>query len=142
MQSKSDERLHLVRLDVGEKIQESLRAYAKEHNMQSGFLSGIGATSHATIAWYDVESGEYITTEIDEICELTSMVGNIGWVDDEPMVHAHVTLGKRDYSIIGGHLVEATIGVTGEFWIHTHPFKVARTPSEFKNIKLINFDAP
>ena len=141
MQTRSIERLHLVRIDVGEKIIECLTAFIKERDIQSGFITGIGATSHATIAWYDVETGEYITTEIDEICELTSLVGNISWFEGQPMIHAHVTLGKRDYSIIGGHLIEAVIGVTGEFWIHSTPIKIVRTLSQFKKIKLIDFDA-
>jgi hypothetical protein len=141
MQPRDQENIHLVRLDVGDKIQESLKKYVKDHNIQSGYLSGIGATSHATIAWYDVVTGEYLTTEIDEICELTTLMGNVGWYEGEPLIHAHVTLGKRDYSIIGGHLVEGIIGITGEIWIQASPFKVTRTLSDFPNLKLIDFDA-
>lgn len=139
MDSRIDESVHLIRLDVGEKIQEKLKAYVKENGIQSGFLTGIGAASSCEIGYYDIVKKKYLPTLIDEMCEITSIVGNISWTGDEPVIHAHITLGKSDMSTVGGHLIEGIIGITGEFWIYTAPFRVNRTPSKFEGLKLIDF---
>ena len=141
MDSRSEELLHIVRIDPGEKIMESLLRYIGERpdEIPSGFLTGIGATSSCEIGWYDLSDEEYKTRVIDENCEITTLIGNITWVEGKPLVHAHITLGKQDYSIIGGHLVEGTISVTGEIWIHQSDLVFTRTPSRFKGLKLIDF---
>ena len=36
--------------------------------------------------------------------EVVSLIGNVTLKDDLPVLHVHVTLGRRDLSIIGGHL--------------------------------------
>lgn len=76
---------------------------------------------------------------LEENCEITSLVGNISWTDGAPVVHAHVTLGGQDFSVVGGHLVEGTIGVTGEIWIRAASFPIHRGPSAFRNLNLIQF---
>ena len=49
---------------------------------------------------------------------MLSLNGNIGWKDGNPLIQLHVTLGKEDMSVIGGHLIQATIGTIGEIFIH------------------------
>jgi len=143
MDVRADGSFHLLRLDPGEKIMESLLGYleANEGKIASGFLMAIGATSCCEIGWYDLTDQEYKTTIVEENCEITSLIGNIAWMDRKPIVHAHITLGKRDYSIVGGHLVEGTISATCEIWIQTTPIRVARKPALFQGLKLINFES-
>jgi predicted DNA-binding protein with PD1-like motif len=141
MDFRNDGFLHLVRLDPGDKIIESLVNYVadRQYEIPSGFLTGIGAVSEAEIGWYDRGGEVYRTEVIKENLEITTLAGNIAWVEGSPMVHAHITLGRQDYSVLGGHLIEATISITGEIWIHTSQFRVARSQSEFKGLKLIDF---
>ncbi len=143
MDSRNEEFVHIVRLDPGEKIMENLLGYLAEHKEEipSGFLTGIGATSSCEIGWYDLTDEEYKTTLIEENCEITTMIGNVARAEGKPIAHVHITLGRRDYSVIGGHLVEGTISVTGEIWIHKAPFHVGRSSARFKGLKLIDFEA-
>ncbi len=141
MDTRHDSTLHLVRMDRGERIMESLLKYVKEHEIRSGFLTGIGAARPVEIGWYDLNAEEYLTKVFDENFEITGLVGNIAWSEGAPIVHAHIMLGRQDYSVIGGHLIEGTIAVTGEFWIRTATFPVGRSPCEFKGLKLIDFNA-
>ncbi len=143
MDYRNDDFIYIVRIDPGEKIMESLTTFlaGKKDLIPSGFLSGIGASSSCEIGWYDLGDGEYKTRLIEENCEITSLIGNIGWDGDQPIVHAHITLGKKDYSIVGGHLVEGTISVTCEIYIHLARTTVNRKPGLFQGLKLIDFES-
>ena len=136
MQHLNDGTVHLIKLDRGEKIIESILNYAKEKNLKSGFFTGIGATMACEIGWFDPEKKEYVNTSVDENCELLGLVGNIGLFEGNPIAHAHIMLGKSDYSVIGGHLVEGTIGVTCEIYLHITGFEVQRKIGAF-GLKLI-----
>lgn len=52
---------------------------------------------------------------MDEQVELLAMTGNIARDDkDQPKLHAHVVLGKRDGGTVGGHLLEGQVRPTLE----------------------------
>ena len=143
MDARHEDFIHIIRLDPGEKIIESLTAYLadKQDEVPSGFLSAIGATSTCEIGWYSIPDDKYQTTVVDENCEIIGLLGNIAWVDGKPMIHAHITLGKEDYSLAGGHLVEGTVSVTCEIYIHKAPTPIGRKlHDKFKSLKLIDFD--
>lgn len=145
MDSRSEDFIHIIRLDPGEKIMESLLNYleGKQDILPSGFLSAIGATSNCEIGWYSIPDDKYQTTVIGENCEIVGIIGNIAWIDGVPVVHAHITLGKEDYSTVGGHLIEGTVSVTCEIYIHKVPIPVSRASSEkFSSLKLIEFKGP
>jgi predicted DNA-binding protein with PD1-like motif len=132
---------HVLRLDRGDKIMENLIKYVQDNSIQSGFFTGIGATSTAEIGWFNPQTEKYETQTIQEPCEITTLVGNIAWHESTPVAHTHITLGKRDFSIVGGHLVEAVIGVTCEIWICETSMKIRRAPSIIGGLKLIDFEA-
>ena len=54
---------------------------------------------------------------LEQLTEITSLIGNISLRDDEPMVHAHLTLADSDGTSYGGHLQPGTIVFAGEFII-------------------------
>jgi predicted DNA-binding protein with PD1-like motif len=141
MDARNDGTVHLVRLDRGESIMQSLLRYAKEADIQSGFLTGIGATSFCEIGYFDLDAKQYLTKKVEQNCEVVGVIGNIAGVGGEPMIHAHITLGFPDYHLEGGHLVEGTISVTGEFWIHPAGFPVSRSLDAFSGLKLIDLGA-
>ena len=141
MEARHDDFIHIIRIDPGEKIMESLVSYlaGRESDIPSGFLTGIGATSCCEIGWFDLTDQEYKTHLVEENCEITSLVGNISWVEGKPIVHAHITLGRKDYSIVGGHLIDGTISVTCEIYIHLAHTVITRKPGIYKGLKLIEF---
>ena len=141
MDARSEGILHLVRLDAGERIIETLAGYlaGPGRSISSGFFSGIGAASNCEIGYYDLETKEYSYRTIEESCEITALTGNIARIDGEPVIHPHITLARPDFSVVGGHLVEGTISVTGEIWIHGASLNVTRRPGDFPGLKLIRF---
>jgi hypothetical protein len=130
---------HLLRIDRGEKIMESLLGYVRANTIKSGFLTGIGATMKAEIGWFDTQAQVYRTRVFEEPCEITTMIGNIAWHEGDPIAHTHITLGREDFSVVGGHLIEATVGVTCEIWLLESDMDIYRNPSSIGNLKLIDF---
>jgi len=52
--------------------------------------------------------------------EVTSMLGNITMMEKKPFLHLHANLGRKDMSVVGGHLVAGEV----------HPFfEVVITPT-------------
>jgi len=117
MQTKKVGNKILLRLDKDDEIVASIKAVCSENGVKFGFVTGIGGLKHVIFSFYDRTSLEYVDTELNEDLELTSLLGNVARKDGEVVTHLHVTLGKEDLSIVGGHLVSAVISVTGEIWI-------------------------
>jgi predicted DNA-binding protein with PD1-like motif len=69
--------------------------------------------------------------------ELVSLTGNVTWVDDAPLIHAHAVLAGPDYVAYGGHLFSAEIAVTGEVSIAPFTTRVCRKPDERTGLNLI-----
>ena len=90
------------------------------------------------IGFYDIQTKEYDRIPVDEDTEVLSILGNLSLVDDEPRVHAHVTLGKSDASAVGGHLFEGVCGATMEIFIRQEPGEFRRVPDENAGLPLID----
>lgn len=73
-----------------------------------GFFLAIGAVKNARMAFYGQDDHAYHEFSIDEPAEILHCTGNISELDGEIFVHGHMTLGLKDGSTRGGHLVEGT----------------------------------
>ncbi len=127
----------LVVLNEGEKIMESLLKVVKEKKIRSGFVHGIGAGKDFTIGYYDLEKKEYVKKVFPEEYEITSLMGNVGVMDDEPILHLHITLSGTDFRAIGGHLFEGTITGTLEVFIFRDAGRIVRKMHPERNLALI-----
>ena len=118
MQFQKVKNSHIVHVEKGEKVVESLTNFCKQNNIHSAQLAGIGAVKNIDIGAYDIDTKDYIHRVFDEILELLSFQGNIALKDGEPFLHAHITLGNHDMEVFGGHLFEMEVAAVGEFIIH------------------------
>ncbi len=91
-----------------------LSGFAKENGLDAASLTAIGAFSDATLGYFDIESKEYEKIPIGEQVEVLSLVGDIALKEEEPQLHAHVVVGRRDGAAMGGHLLEAHVRPTLE----------------------------
>ncbi|RLI69323.1 DUF296 domain-containing protein [Candidatus Heimdallarchaeota archaeon] len=115
--------VYLLRLEKGEELLTTIKRFVKEHNICAGYLTGIGALEKGTIGYFDTEAQKYVHTPFQKV-ELISCMGNIAKDKDtgEPVIHAHILLGKKDGSTLGGHLVEGFVSVTTEIYlVETRP---------------------
>ncbi len=59
-------------------------------------------------------SREYEDIELNEQLEVLSLIGNVALYEGDPLVHAHITLGRRDGTVLGGHLRQGVVRPTLE----------------------------
>ena len=130
---------YVIVLDKWEKVTDSLRNFAREHGISSGFFFGIGAVKDPKIGYYDVFTKEYVEKTLSGEFEVISLVGNITLDEDgNVIVHAHISLGDNQYRVYGGHLIQALVSVTLELlFIPTIALK--RVFDEKTQLKLIRF---
>ena len=105
----------LLSLDKGDCINKSIKDLFIKEELNSGWISGIGAIFNIEIGYYDIDLKSYCKKTFSEEHELTSLVGNISFVDSEYFVHTHITISDRECRGFGGHLFEAQVAAAGEF---------------------------
>lgn len=116
----------VVRLDPGDHVLESLDTIRDEADVAGGFFTGIGAVDQATLGHYDVTEQEYSEETFEGEFEVTAFSGNIG----PDKIHAHIQLGKRDFSTIGGHCSGARVSGTFEVVIVRSGATLTHMPDE------------
>lgn len=119
MEFKQFDHTYIVRLEPGEEIHATLKAFCQQQVIRAGWLTGIGAVRQAQLGYFSRERKEYSWREINTDHELTSLMGNISLKDGETWLHLHATLSDENYQVIAGHLRSGVISVTGEIVIHT-----------------------
>lgn len=118
MKTYSDGIITALILDVEESIHDCIIRFAGEHTLPGAFITGIGVIKDVVLGFFNTESKEYEKMEVKGPVELLALNGNSSWKGNEPFVHLHAVIGKEDGSVIGGHLLEAKIGTTGEIFVH------------------------
>lgn len=76
--------------------------------MKMGIIGAIGAVRCARIAFYGQDDHTYHELFLNEPAEILNCTGNVSDLNGEIFVHAHITLGLKDGTTRGGHLVEGT----------------------------------
>lgn len=111
---RSNDRL-VVRLEPGDEVHASLLAAAQASGLkQAVVISGIGQFTRSTLGFFTGSEGIYATQEFVGPGEVLSLVGNICDRDGKLAGHLHAVIARDDFSVYGGHLVEAQVGATME----------------------------
>ena len=122
-----------------EDLIDAIRELAIKNEIISGFVNIIGALKKVTLGFFDINKKEYLLKTFEEPLELISCMGNIAYSGDEPIIHLHVTLGREDLSVIGGHLSQPSIiSITGEVVIHEIKKKMTRAEDPQSRLKLLD----
>jgi hypothetical protein len=120
------ERTFAVVLDPGDEVVASLLAFARDHGVTSGRLTGIGAFSDAVLGFFDLARQDYERIPVKQQVEVLALLGVFATLADEVKLHAHVVLGRRDGSALGGHLLEARVRPTLEVLVEDSPAHLRR----------------
>lgn len=118
---------YLIRLDSGENVLDRLTQFANVYRIGFGAIRAIGTFARVTLGYYDADAQTYRNQAVEEPVEVLNLSGNISKAENgQRMVHAHVVVGRSDYSALGGHLVDAIVGPTVEVIVETAPTTVRR----------------
>ena len=107
----------VVRLDKGDEIARSLLEVAKKEKCGFASLTGIGAVDDFEVGIFDLEKGSYNRIRYTGDYEINALVGNLTTKDGKPYLHVHITCTGNDGNVVGGHLFEGKISLTGEIFI-------------------------
>lgn len=130
---------YVMRINKGEEIIETLKAFAKESGVKLASISGIGAVNKATIGLLDTSTKKYVSRELLGDFEIASLTGNLSTMKGEPYFHVHACLADRYNNTYGGHLSYAVVSVTGEIFINALDGEIDREFDSEIGVNLIKF---
>lgn len=136
---KKTENFFVLNIDNHQEVVAALTAFCEEQGVHCGVIEGLGAVSSATLRFLDPATKKYVDKTFDEQMEIASLIGNISEKDGRVYLHLHVTLGRRDYSVVGGHLLCATVNGACEVIIKPLEGPVGRRFDEETGLNLFKF---
>jgi uncharacterized protein len=126
-----------VRLESGDLVMESLLRLLRAEGIRFGVLSGLGAVRQVRLSYWNAETRAYETHDVEEQLEVVSLVGNATLKDGEPFLHLHISLGRQDLSVFGGHFNEAVAHPTLEVWLQPQAGEIHRVPDAASGLALM-----
>jgi predicted DNA-binding protein with PD1-like motif len=127
----------LIRLSKDDELIEILTKLAVSSNLHAAQFSAIGACNKLVLSYYNLDEKKYEDHEFDEDMEITGIIGNIGWMDGKPIIHAHGTFGRKDLSVSGGHVKKLVVSATCEITLTQLPQKIERAFDPETGLNLI-----
>ena len=127
---------YVVSIDNHEEVVAALSAFCQEQEILAGEVSGIGAVNSATLRFLDPSTKEYVDKTFEEQMEISSLVGNISEKDGEVYLHLHANFGRRDYTVVGGHLLSCVLNGACELVVTRFHCKVGRRFDEETGLNL------
>jgi predicted DNA-binding protein with PD1-like motif len=105
----------------GDEVMSGLKEFAVKYNVKSAHFNAIGDANSVKFGWYDISKKMFKVMHINEFAEITSLVGDISSYNNNPVVHAHISMATEDGIVHGGHLFEAFISPTLQLMMTVEP---------------------
>lgn len=119
--------------DPGDEFVTTLQQYIAAQQIPSAWFQAIGAFEKSVIAYWNRDTRRYEDIAVDEQVEVLALSGNV----NRTKLHAHVVLGKRDGSTVGGHLKSGIVFPTLELWLTPLAHELLRKRDEATGLELI-----
>lgn len=113
--AKKVDSTYIVSIKDQSSIVEALTDFVTIQKIEAGQITGIGAVNEATLRFFEPSTKQYVDKTFHEQMEVTNISGNVSVMDEKPLLHLHITLGRQDYTALAGHLLDAKIRGAGEF---------------------------
>ena len=128
----------VLRLEQGDDILKTLREFASAQRLRACFFEGIGSLYKAVLGHYDFKDTKtYKYETFEEDLEILTLSGNVSTLNQQALPHAHVTLGRRDFSVIGGHLEEDSLANMVEVQMNKLPGRLIKEKDEEVGLNLL-----
>jgi uncharacterized protein len=119
-----------IRLEDGDDILLSLRKFVESKGIKAGLLEGIGSLKKVRLGYYDFETRKYSWQTFEEDMEILNLTGNVSIKDATYLPHVHVSLGRKDFSVLGGHLDEGSEANMVEVFVRKLPGELVKAHDE------------
>ncbi len=120
------ERMFVLVFAADDEVLTELKRFALENNLTGSQFTAIGAFREVTLGWYDPDARKYEPIPVHEQVEVLALTGDVVIGKNGPSVHAHVVVGRRDGSAMGGHLLEGHVRPTIEMVLTQLPVNLQK----------------
>jgi len=140
MQTVRDGSRWMIRLDDGQDLFETLSGIARREDLRAAVVvAGIGMVRRATIGYWD--GTRYQPQELTVPHEVVALHGSIARADGAPSIHLHIAAAGPDHRVVGGHLVQATVGALQEILLESFPGRTFGRPmNESFGLRMLDLD--
>ncbi|MDO8572973.1 MAG: DNA-binding protein [bacterium] len=128
---------HILNIERGEELLSSLRAFLDKEKIKAGYFTGLGAAEVLELAYYNLSTKKFERHTIREDVEILSLVGNIAILKNERIIHIHGTFGRKDLSVLGGHIFSLHISGACEIHLIKLPGEMTRAYDEATGLNLL-----
>ncbi|MBX7067633.1 MAG: DNA-binding protein [Parachlamydiales bacterium] len=125
---------YVLRLEIGEEIQEAMRQFAQAVDIKGAFYQGIGTLTQVELAFFCTDSKAYDRRFFDQNYEI-SLSGNLSAHDGVIVPHTHVTLSDKNFHTYSGHLVRGVVSATVEVMMTQLDIALTRKEDPIMKIK-------
>lgn len=144
MKSKSldggAEQTHVLVFESGDDVLAGIGEFARQAQVTAAHFSAIGGFSDVVLGYFDLITKQYRRIPLPEQVEVVSLNGDIALRAGEPMVHAHVVVGREDGSTRAGHLLEAHVQPTLELILVQSPHHLRRRMDDATGLPLLDLE--
>ncbi len=99
----------IYNLKAGAKIPDDIIEIANRERIATASVEAIGGVEKLRLAYFNHDTKKYEEHDFEEFLEVTSLLGNVTVKDGKPFLHIHGNFGRRDLSVLAGHVVKATV---------------------------------
>jgi len=125
-------------LQRGENIHQAILQCVTQAKLDNAAIRGIGAIENPTLAYFDLKKKQYLNQKFYGIYELLALNGDVSLDKGHKMLHLHTVIGTRKFTTLGGHLMDGSIGVTGEIMITPLTGQAVRSLNTATGLNLID----
>ena len=133
---------YAVVLDTDDEVIGELGKFVREQEVEAAAITAIGAFRRAVLGYFQWETKQYKKIPVDEQVEVLSLIGDVAVAEQGPTLHLHTVLGKADGSVVGGHLIEASVRPTLEVILTQAPSYLRKRKDPETGLALIAVDTP
>ncbi len=127
---------YYVRLETGEEIVGELIKFVKARDIRMASFTTMGAVAFAELGYYALAKKQYYWKEFDGEFEILGGTGNVSIMQEEPIIHLHMTLSGSDFTAFGGHVKRATVATTCEIVMTVEDGTLLRSYDEHAGLNL------
>ena len=129
----------IARMDKGEEILEKLKEISSRENVKLATVQALGAVKEFTVGVFFTKEKQYCSNEFCGDFEIVSLAGTVNTMNGEFYCHLHMSAGKENGEVFGGHLSQATVSATCEMIIHQIDGAVERRYEEKTGLNILRF---
>ena len=96
-------------LKAGAKVPEDILSIARKEKISTARVEAIGGVRELRLAYFNHDVKKYEEHDFREFMEVTGLMGNLTLKDGKPFLHVHGTFGRKDLSVLAGHVVSALV---------------------------------